>query len=198
MAELWVCFLGESFVNGTGDPACLGWAGRLCRAAWRRGHDLTYYNLGIRRETSTELRARWREEAPRRRAAASDCRLVFSFGANDTAVEHARRRVAPAVSLENARAILAEARECYPVLLVGPPPVADTAHTARITRLSDELATVAARLGVPYLDVCARLRASRTWTREVRVGDGAHPGAAGYAALARLVDTWPAWRAWLP
>jgi acyl-CoA thioesterase I len=53
-------------------------------------------------------------------------------------------------------------------------------------------------LGVPYLEVYAALRASRTWTAEAAAGDGAHPGAGGYAALARLVDCWPAWRAWLP
>ena len=198
MAELRVCFLGESYVNGTGDPECLGWAGRVCRAAVRRGHDVTCYNLGIRRETTAELRARWRQEAERRQAAATDCRVVFSFGVNDTAVERGQVRVPPAASLEHARAMLAEARDHYPVLLVGPPPVADAAHTARIARLSEQLAAVAARLDVPYLEVCAPLRASRTWMREVRAGDGAHPGAAGYAALARLVEAWLAWRTWVP
>lgn len=198
MAELRVCFLGESYVNGTGDPACLGWAGRVCRAAVRRGHDVTYYNLGIRRETTVELRARWRQEAERRQAAGADCRLVFSFGVNDTAVERGQVRVSTAASLANARTMLAEARACYPVLLVGPPPVADATHTARIARLSEQLAAVVAPLDVPYLEVCAPLRASRTWMREVHAGDGAHPGAAGYAALARLIEHWPAWRAWVP
>ncbi len=37
-----------------------------------------------------------------------------------------------------------------------------------------------------------RVRAS-AWGR----GDGAHPGAKGYAAMAALVEEWPAWRAWL-
>jgi acyl-CoA thioesterase-1 len=198
MAELRLCFFGDSFVQGTGDPACLGWAGRICRAARRRGHDVTYYNLGIRRETSAELRARWRQEADRRLPAANDARVVFSFGVNDTTVEDGSLRVAPAASLEHAGAILAAARERYPVLLVGPPPVADAAHTARIAQLAAGLAAVAARLGVPYLEVFGPLHASPTWAREVQAGDGAHPRAAGYAALARLVDRWPAWRSWLP
>jgi hypothetical protein len=28
VVELRLCFLGESFVNGTGDPQCMGWASR--------------------------------------------------------------------------------------------------------------------------------------------------------------------------
>ncbi|MDY6901411.1 MAG: lipase, partial [Cyanobacteriota bacterium] len=27
--EMRICFVGESFINGTGDPECLGWAGRI-------------------------------------------------------------------------------------------------------------------------------------------------------------------------
>jgi hypothetical protein len=29
--------------------------------------------------------------------------------------------------------------------------------------------------------------------REVAAGDDAHPGAAGYARVAALVDAWPVW-----
>ena len=36
------------------------------------------------------------------------------------------------------------------------------------------------------------------WREEAAAGDGIHPGAGGYAALAGLVDTWPAWRSWFP
>jgi hypothetical protein len=31
--EIRICFIGESFVNGTGDPEFLGWTGRVCRHA---------------------------------------------------------------------------------------------------------------------------------------------------------------------
>lgn len=41
--DLRICFLGDSFVAGVGDPRCLGWAGRLAtaqplrdNALWRR------------------------------------------------------------------------------------------------------------------------------------------------------------------
>jgi hypothetical protein len=50
-----ICFVGDSLVNGTGDPVGLGWVGRACAAARRRGHEVTCYNLGIRRDTSADI-----------------------------------------------------------------------------------------------------------------------------------------------
>ena len=40
-----ICFIGDSFVNGTGDETALGWAGGLCVAASASGKSTTYYNL---------------------------------------------------------------------------------------------------------------------------------------------------------
>jgi hypothetical protein len=47
-SQIRICFLGESFVNGTGDQEYLGWTGRICVNAHKKGHDITYYNLGVR------------------------------------------------------------------------------------------------------------------------------------------------------
>ena len=78
-----ICFIGDSFVAGAGDDDCLGWPGRLCAAARQAGHDLTLYNLGIRRDTSADIAARWEAEARARLPAEHDGRLVFLFGVND-------------------------------------------------------------------------------------------------------------------
>lgn len=48
-------FIGYSFVNGTGDETTLGWAGRFCAAAAVRGVSVTYYHLGVRRDTSADI-----------------------------------------------------------------------------------------------------------------------------------------------
>jgi acyl-CoA thioesterase-1 len=48
---------------------------------------------------------------------------------------------------------------------------------------------------VPHVAVLASLLAGTAWMREVAAGDGAHPGAAGYAELAALVR--PAWDGWI-
>ncbi len=192
-----ICFLGDSFVAGYGDPECRGWVGRVCAAVHASGVDLTCYNLGIRRDTSRDVRARWREEVLRRLPLLEEARLVFSFGANDTTFEAGQARVPLAETLANCHAVLTEARRMCPTLMVGPPPFAD-AHTELLGGLSAQLADVCARADVPYLEVWTRLTASDTFVPETAAGDGAHPAAGGYAEIAALVRNWPAWKNWFP
>lgn len=191
-----ICFIGDSFVNGTGDRECLGWVGRVCAAACQQGHDLTVYNLGIRRDTSADVAARWRAEAMARQPAGEPGLLVFSFGVNDcTEVEPGRTRVAEADSLNHARAILGEARQWRPTLMIGPPPIDDDAVNTRTRALSAALQRLCGDLAVPFLDVITPLDTDPLWRHEVANGDGAHPGAGGYGLLAELVMAWPHWRA---
>ncbi|HWI26079.1 MAG TPA: GDSL-type esterase/lipase family protein [Stellaceae bacterium] len=194
-----LCFIGDSFVNGTGDPTGLGWVGRVTAAARRRGHDLTVYNLGIRRDTSADIAARWQAETVPRLPPEFDGRLVFSFGANDCVLENGAPRITPERSLENAGAILGTAGMRHPTLMLGPVPLPLLAGAdAGIAALSRDLAALAAGLAIPYFDLFTPLMAIGLWQREVTLGDGAHPGAAGYALIAELVEGWAAWRAWLP
>jgi lysophospholipase L1-like esterase len=138
--DIRICFIGDSFVNGTGDPQCLGWTGRVSAAAIHQGYAVTYYNLGIRRETSAEIAARWQEECARRLPPHIDGRVVFSFGANDTTIEQGRQRLSRDATLRHLRSIAQEARRQYPTLLVGPPPVAEATHNRRITGLCHAMA----------------------------------------------------------
>lgn len=192
-----ICFFGESFVNGTGDPEYLGWAGRICAAACRQGYDITYYNLGIRRQTSTELKNRWREEATCRLSPEFDSRIVFSFGVNDTTLENDKIRVDFSTSIENFRQILATAKQMFPVLSVGPPPTPDKEQNQRIARLSEHYAHVCQKIDIPYLDTFTALQSSEVWFKEAAANDGYHPGAAGYAELAQIVQNWSSWLSWL-
>jgi len=193
-----IAFVGDSFVNGTGDPECLGWTGRACRQAVARGHDVTLYNLGIRRDTSADIAARWEQETRRRLVARERSGIVFSFGVNDCVAEDGRRRVDAEQTLRNARRMLSDASAVAPCLMVGPPPIADDAVNARVGALDRCLAALCHELGVPYLETLTPLIGSSTWIAEAACGDGAHPADGGYDALARLVDGWRAWRVWLP
>src|SRR5688500_4352961 len=91
--DIRICFIGDSFVNGTGDDTALGWVGRVCAAARARGVGLTAYNLGIRRDTSLGVLARCEQEWSRRLPVGVDGvdgvdgRIVLSFGVNDTVVD---------------------------------------------------------------------------------------------------------------
>ena len=92
------------------------------------------------------------------------------------------------------------ARElALPALVVGLPPAGDPAQDCRVRDLSQAFGGVAAQRGVPFVDVFGTLCANAAWTAEAAAGDGAHPGAGGYAALARLVlrGGWLAWLAGL-
>jgi lysophospholipase L1-like esterase len=184
---------GDSFVAGVGDPDHLGWVGRA--VAGRR--EATLYNLGVRRETSADVARRWRAEAEPRLSAAEACRIVVSVGANDAHLEAGAPRVAPAQTLLNVRAVLTEAARLCPVLLVGPPPVADAGVAARIEALNENLQRLCARLQTPFIDVFRPLAADGLWVREAQAFDGAHPGAGGYQRLADLVAAHPAWRSFI-
>ena len=193
--DLRVCFLGDSFVAGFGDPEHLGWAGRIAARAHRDGRSLTTYNLGIRLDTSAGVLARWRAECTPRLPLGCDARIVVSFGVNDMTDVDGALRVAPQSSVANLDRVLAEAEHRVEVLVVGPPPVADAAHNERTADLGNRYAISCRTRGVRYVGVFADLLASPCWMREVQAGDGAHPGAAGYQELADLV--YPHWADWL-
>jgi lysophospholipase L1-like esterase len=181
---------GESFVAGVGDPDHLGWVGRALIG--RR--DVTLYNLGVRGATSAKLAALWRREAEARLVDEEPCRIVFSFGVNDTGSVDGVARMTPAQSLLNARAMLSEAGGLCPVLLVGPPPLPDAGRAVRIEALNEALKQLCARLQVPFIDVFRPLAADGLWATETAAWDGAHPGAGGYQRMADLVAAHPAWR----
>jgi hypothetical protein len=63
--------------------------------------------------------------------------------------------------------------------------------------LSDDFASLCARLRVPYLDVFDLVAASDIWAREIAAGDGVHPNEGGYAMIGDAVENWAGWRAWI-
>lgn len=188
-----ICFFGDSLVNGTGDTACLGWAGRVCVPLMAAGRRLTYYNLGIRKQASREILPRWEGEFSERQLEGFEPRLVFAFGTGDTAILNGRRHVPLDQTRENTRAILSRATGLAPTVFVGPPPVADAEHTARSREINSVLGTVCAELGVPYLDIFSRLSAHPAYLADVRGNDGVHPSGAGYGLIAEMVSKWPGW-----
>ena len=195
MRDVRVAFFGDSLVAGVGDPDGAGWVGRLVAAAFAAGTPVTAYNLGVRRETSSDVLARWTSELAPRLTTEADCRVVFSFGANDATWEGGGSRVAPDTSVANLVAMMGEARRRgLPVLAVGPAPVGDAPQRERIGRLSTAFVTAAAGHGVPYVHIAEALGASSRYRRELAAGDGAHPGSGGYALTAQLVlGPWLDW-----
>jgi acyl-CoA thioesterase-1 len=187
-----ICFVGDSMVNGTGDHAHLGWVGRVLQEERKRHPELTGYNLGVRRDRSDQIRAHWKSEVERRLPAEYEGRVVFSFGVNDAAQERD-----PALTMADAEAILSEAKTRWPVFMIGavPIPVEETLRRSRA--LDQAYALLCARIGVPFLSVFDGLMATSLWLDEARAGDGAHPGAGGYARMSGLILASPVWQKWM-
>ncbi len=209
MTKLRVCFIGDSITNGTGDGAMLGWPGYLCAAEVAAGHDMTDYNLGIRGDTSADIRPRWRAEAEARLPAGLVCAIIFNFGLNDATLEGvgdaAEIRVPLAESIKNARNMLSAAKAMHPTLWVGPSPVDDgrmplttdsgeirDKRNARTADYNLAFRALADELGIPYLDMLSALINEPGWPG--MLADGLHPAAEGHRRMAGIVGAWPAWR----
>jgi acyl-CoA thioesterase I len=188
-----ICFVGDSFVQGTCDPDFLGWPGRVCRAAMQAGVGVTCYNLGVRRDTSADILRRWQVECMPRLRQGCEGIVVFSFGNNDTMLEGGVIRVSELESIRNAESILQGAKRLFRVLMVGPPPMLDPEQNERTRRLSLAIEDAARTLGVPYLPIFDLLLGDPAWTEELERNDGSHPGRGGYELLAGLVMAWDGW-----
>lgn len=189
-----VCFVGDSFVAGIGDETALGWTGRLTARQASAGQPITAYNLGIRRNTSADILARCVAEVEGRRAPDRQTRVVLSMGVNDTTHEAGMPRVALEDSCHNLERIL-DALVADPLMVVGPPAVADDAQNARIADLSRRFAEICSARDVPYAAIFTALENDPQWRRQVFEGDGAHPGARGYQRLYELLT--PVWDPWM-
>ncbi len=192
-----ICFFGDSIVNGVGDGECLGWVGRLCAETKSKGHDLTFYNLGVRKNSSRDVLARWQEETERRMLPGVETRLVFAFGTVDMVQgTEGTVNIPLEQSQANARSILERASGRFPTLCVGPPAMADPDFSARLLELDATYADLCRELHVPYLQLLPQLRDSEIYALDLANGDGIHPASAGYRLIFRLLEDWDAWRAW--
>lgn len=188
-----ICFVGDSFVQGTCDPECRGWVGRVASTARAVGFNVTAYNLGVRRDTSRDIFSRWATECAARLPAHCATYVVFSFGVNDTVEEAGGVRVGERDSVANLAAMISAAREKYRVAIVGPPVVADAIQNERILRLCASYEVKAVELGVPYLALAPKLAGNALWLRELAANDGSHPGLAGYDLMAAMIGEWSSW-----
>ena len=191
-SEIRICFIGDSLVNGTGDEAALGWDGRLCAMANASDILVTYYNLGIRRNTSKDILLHWESEYTLRLPDSYDGRIVLSCGVNDTTIENGKVRINSVGSCANVRAILRGAKR-YTVLMVGPSPVLDDEQNERIESLSFAFAHETQVLGVPYVDLFSALCLDDAYKREILRNDGSHPRSEGYSKMAHIISSSSSW-----
>jgi lysophospholipase L1-like esterase len=217
MTTLRICFIGDSITAGTCDDQAMGWPARLCATEiTNNGHDISSYNLGIRAETSSQIAARWQNEAAPRLPEHVDGKLVFMFGVNDMAIENetisqTKTRVSIAQSLINAKDMMeaATAFSKTPPLWLGNTPLYSGGSTispglgisysfsaSRNSELNTAYEDLATQIGVDFLNLHYILDKDQAWDNMMKMGDGVHPTKKGYEKLAKVITNWPAWRAW--
>ncbi|MFX0538081.1 GDSL-type esterase/lipase family protein [Ornithinimicrobium sp. Y1847] len=190
--DIGLCFVGDGFVAGYGDPRALGWVSRVVGRSQLGDASLSSYNLGVRGASSAEVMTSWRTECPPRWAGRPERRLVVGVGAEDVA-----QGLTTARSRLNLANILDEASSTgISTFVVGPTPTLDGEVNERTRILADAQADVCARRGVPFVDCFTPLAAHEQWQSDLAAGDTVHPGQAGYGLVAWLVLN-GGWQPWL-
>ena len=177
-------FFGDSITLGVGDQNFTGWPAVLAKMLAEQGaiaQPDTIYNLGARKNSSSDIAARWRPEFTRRHIEGTEACFIFCFGTVDMAAPQGRINVPVGESAANARTILSEAQQSGRVLLVSPPPVSDSAHSARLETLGKAYAEICAELGVPFADLFHAVN-DPAFLQDL--ADGVHPGAEGNRRIA--------------
>lgn len=190
--DIGLCFIGDGFTSGFGDPKALGWVSRVVGRTPLSDATLTSYNLGIRGESSADLMTRWRGECAPRWEHRGERRLVVAVGAEDLeqGITTARSRLNLANILDDAASI------GVATFVVGPTPTLDQDHNVRLEVLAAAQADVCARRNVPYVDTFNPLLHHEQWQSDLAAGDAIHPGQAGYGLIAWLVLN-GGWLRWL-
>lgn len=192
--DLRICFIGDSFTLGTGDDDGLGWAGRVHAVERGRGIDLTSYNLGVRGQTGAEIAGRAPREISERIAGKGDRQaVVILFGTNDIRLDRPVEESATAME----SLVRWSLGQGFAVFAVGCPHAAEPELDALRALRNVNLEETVRRLGAPFLDIRERVADWSPWHRGAMEGDGIHPGAEGYAAVAAVFASWSPWRRWL-
>lgn len=191
-------FFGDSITLGVNVPAGRSWVALFAAGAVRAGLPVpptTFYNLGVRRQSSVDIARRWEQELRCRLTPETELFQIFCFGTVDMAAPAGRTVVPLEQSVDCARSLLLRAAREAPVLLMSAPPVASTAHSDRLAMLARAYREMCAAERIPFMDLFTPLRASSPYMHDMQ--DGIHPGELGNELIASQLLKHPVVRGWL-
>lgn len=196
VTETWF-FYGDSLTLGVNDDAMQGgWVGRLARKGSAAGlyalPPATFYNLGVRRHTVMDVKARWKQEWEARQLPGISPHIAFCAGVVDMVPADGKPVAEVCATMQ---AMLSEAAALAPVLLISVPPVANPDVTARIADLNRAYAALCAEKGFGWADVFDTLRNSSTYMESLR--DGIHAAPEGCECMAEALFALPSVQAFL-
>ena len=189
-------FFGDSVTLGVNDAQAGGWVARFAGKAEQCGLNVppdTFYNMGVRKNSSRAILARWEAEYQARSMEGMPAHFLFCCGTVDMAAPGGRPNVPVGESAANVREMLLKAKEYGKVVLVSAPPVKDNEHDQRIEALCTAYAAIAKAVGVPFVDIYHPLKEAGYVDG---LADGVHPGPKGNAMIADLLVQNEAVRTW--
>ena len=192
MQDIRICFFGDSYTNGTGDETSLGWVGRAMSKTSAK-YNTTYYNLGIRGNTSKDISNRWKKEADLRLKDCDAKYLVFSFGTNDTNFLNGKRVLQLEQTIENTKCIIEEATLYNNLLVIGPPTLCNEDHNDRNSELDKALEKLCREHDVAYISLYQRLDSNEKWLSLIAENDQYHPSSEGYKILSDVITSSAYW-----
>ena len=190
-------FFGDSVTLGVNDAPAGGWVARFAGKAEQEGllkSPDTFYNLGVRKNSSRMILDRWEEEYKVRTIEGVPSYMLFCFGTVDMAAPRGSVNIPIGESAANARDILQAARQYGSVALMSAPPVKDGEHNQRLDSLCTAYAAICASIGVPFIDVYHPLMKGGYVDD---LSDGVHPGATGNDLIAGILAHSPVLFEWI-
>lgn len=201
--------LGDSGVQGWGDPLEGGWCERLRRHWMELPGAPVVYNLGVRGDGLERLAARLNDEVTRR----GELRrqnpqgILLGIGLNDTARIgriDGRPQLDPEAFLFGMDQLLRQAKALAPVHVIGLTPVLDQAMPyaevlwyglEAIRRYEGLLEEACLEANVPFLPLLNELLEDPAWP-EWLCSDGLHLNSDGHGQVYRRLRRWPALLDW--
>lgn len=189
-------FFGDSVTLGVNDAPFGGWVSRLAGKMISSGLATppdTFYNLGVRKNSSLMIRQRWENEWRLRAIDGVPSLFLFCFGTVDMAAPHGQSNLSLEESAEQARQILTRAKNFGSPMLVSAPPVAGKEHSLRLETLCSAYASACESVHVPFLDIFHTLEKNGYGET---LADGVHPGPSGNEMIASAIASSPLFSRW--
>ncbi len=189
-------FFGDSVTLGVNDAPAGGWVARLAGKAADAGLPVppdTFYNMGVRRNSSRMILDRWEAEFKARVMEGVPSCLLFCFGTVDMAAPKGFPNIPVGESAANAREILLKAKTFGCTALVSAPPVTDAEHCQRLDALCTAYASICRSIDVPFVDIFHPLL-QMDYVKDL--ADGVHPGSLGNDMIATLLFRAPELSSW--
>lgn len=181
-------FFGDSITLGVNVTAEDVWTGLVATHLTTRGLPVpptTFYNLGVRKNTSKLIAERFHDEYNRRLLPETESYFVIMCGNVDMAMPQDTTVLSVDESLTHTQELLKLAKTKGTVLFLSGTPVKNEEHNARISKLALLQGKLCAELEIDFVNLHDILSQNATYLQDLN--DGVHPQEMGNVAIADTI-----------